>query len=526
MVWLKRKLIAVFSNVHAVVAICALIAVLTSCIHSMPTALRVYSTGKKGAVFGSVWGLNEFSEMHAVFKDENGHTYKVRLSQTGHFVLQHMPGSWQLISYYAERKKDAKTWTLKTPYPVQIVAGKVIYVGKLFASPVSPDVYLLDDFVRDSVFFRQRYRNDADRLSSGFANKQYYDLMERYSKSAKPKARPDSGGMAQIPQTDFLQGDVYPGSMAKLNEDADRSDIPPHEVSVTAFSIDLWPVTVDQMRSFYRKAGMQEPISCMGGESPFAGDQFKGGDKPAACVTQIEAEAYCKAQGKRLATEAEWELAAKGPNWLIRKFGGTHKPAFEPAKKNGSLAIKSKGWTESPYGVFHDAASIAEWTNDFYSPDYYEKAPQKDPSGPISGDLIVVRAGPHRFAVKPDDRRNTIGFRCVVSEFAPALKTRKTSSPETAPTAESKVPQEHAEEVKPQVVESGKESPVASHAPEGRQMIMVKTQILYRGPNPTSGTVAILHSGDVVLFLNMEYGWMRVALPDGRIGYLPKGAAK
>jgi formylglycine-generating enzyme required for sulfatase activity len=91
---------------------------------------------------------------------------------------------------------------------------------------------------------------------------------------------------------------------------------------------------------------------------------------PAVCVTWHGASEFCRAQGKRLPLEAEWELAAKGQHgrpfaWgdeLPRRDGVT----FD--RRDGAAAhprdVGASPQDVSPEGVHDLAGGVAEWVDD------------------------------------------------------------------------------------------------------------------------------------------------------------------
>lgn len=124
-------------------------------------------------------------------------------------------------------------------------------------------------------------------------------------------------------------------------------------------------------------------------------------------VTWDDAVAYANWSGKRLPTEAEWEYAARGG--LI----GKRYPWGDEFNNNDRNANYSDGdgpdatggndtWIRcAPVGSFeangyglHDmAGNVWEWCADWYDRDYYSVSPAKNPLGPGTGQIRVIRDG-------------------------------------------------------------------------------------------------------------------------------------
>ena len=150
---------------------------------------------------------------------------------------------------------------------------------------------------------------------------------------------------------------------------------------------------------------------------------------PVINVSWFEAEGYCKKVGKRLATEFEWEKAARGPDGLPYVWGQQFRPGLANVKSDEdeypfTASIGSFSFDKSPFGVFDLAGNVAEWTSSYYERGYYATMPRSNPQGPDGGDFRVYRGGSWESRQEktqtttrdwsfPEERYESVGFRCA-----------------------------------------------------------------------------------------------------------------
>lgn len=186
-----------------------------------------------------------------------------------------------------------------------------------------------------------------------------------YAPERAPAAEPD---MAKLPGGTFVMG----------NDRGLADERPAHTVMLKPFWIDKRPVTNVEFAAFLQRIG---GTSNSRGQNLFDWDdgdarlrQSEGKwradtgfeQHPAVEVSWYGARDYCRARGKRLPTEAEWEYAARGQEGRSYPWGEAPPDAtrarygigWGKTVPAGSLA---KGAT--PDGVLDLVGNVHEWTS-------------------------------------------------------------------------------------------------------------------------------------------------------------------
>ena len=232
--------------------------------------------------------------------------------------------------------------------------------------------------------------------------------LERQRQEAEEKARQYAGDMVAIPGGTFRMGD-----MSGEGVDAER---PVHSVTVPAFKLGKYEVTVGQFRRFVEATGHRTDAERnadgnAGCYSNTSGDEWDwvsgrswrnpgfsvGDDHPAVCVSWNDAQAFIEwlaAQtGKafRLPTEAEWEYAARAGSTTKYHFGnsesqlcryGNHADSstdFSWRNESCSDGVGKRTaevgrYQPNSYGLYDMHGNVWEWAQDCWN-DSYAGAP-------------------------------------------------------------------------------------------------------------------------------------------------------
>lgn len=250
-----------------------------------------------------------------------------------------------------------------------------------------------------------------------------------------------------------------------------RDETPQTLVEVAPFAIDRHPVTVGQYAAFVEATGYRTVAERRGWSLVYGADYWQGtpgaswrrpaghgvdydppADHPVVHVAVEDAEAFAAWAGKRLPTEAEWELAARGPEYRLWPWGDewSRERTNTTELRLGDAARTAAEWRawwkerqadrgpvplttrvgsfsphgDSPYGVADMAGNVYEWTA---SPSrLYGPSPDCDESLlSVMGRFRVIRGGSWmnlRFQARTSERLHgdptgwacfANGFRCV-----------------------------------------------------------------------------------------------------------------
>lgn len=228
----------------------------------------------------------------------------------------------------------------------------------------------------------------------------------------------------------FQGGNFFRGS-----NDGNRDEAPRHEVILDPFAIDIHPVTNEQFVRFLEAMGGEKDSSHLdiirlrdsrikrsGGRLSIESGYAK---HPVVGVTWYGAIAYAKWIGKRLPTEAEWEIAARGGvDTALYPSGDDIEKTQANFFSSDTTPVMS--YAPNSAGLYDMAGNVYEWCHDWYGYNYYEASAQEpsNPNGPIQGVYRVLRGGcwkslkedlrcSRRHRNNPGTVNGTYGFRCA-----------------------------------------------------------------------------------------------------------------
>jgi formylglycine-generating enzyme required for sulfatase activity len=229
----------------------------------------------------------------------------------------------------------------------------------------------------------------------------------RPSRPIEPVARTVASAveMAHVPATRFRMG----------SRNGRPDELPVHAVDVAAFSIDLTEVTVAAYSECVAAKRCTVPPRVR--QCDWYRDDLRG--YPINCVSWEQASAFCAFAGKRLPTEDEWELAARGTDgrslpWGNGAMGGEECEITHLDPPLCPVASRPSG--RSAFGLYDMTGNVDEWTATTYCP--YDHPGCRDTRRVSRGGAsdFIGGTATSRTAIEPQSIGEALGFRCARSE--------------------------------------------------------------------------------------------------------------
>lgn len=228
------------------------------------------------------------------------------------------------------------------------------------------------------------------------------------------------------------------GAFYRGGYEGQRDEQPKHRVTLPSFFLDIHPVTNEQFVRYLEYAkGEQDRyynelirlkdsrIQRRAGRLIIEDGYAK---HPVVGVTWYGARGYAAWVGKRLPSEAEWEIAAACGAANLRYPCGD-EISKQHANFFSSDTTPVMSYPANSFGLYDMAGNVYEWCQDWYEYDFYEHFSQESgaPVGPSQGVYRVLRGGcwkslkedlrcAHRHRNNPGTVNSTYGFRCAKGE--------------------------------------------------------------------------------------------------------------
>jgi len=207
-------------------------------------------------------------------------------------------------------------------------------------------------------------------------------------------------------------GSFYMGGTIEQGSDRNENEMPAHEVTVSAYYIGKYEVTIEEWNSIM----------------DISWTDHSNDHKPIRSITWNQCQVFINKlnslTGKkfRLPTEAEWEFAARGGiHSRNYKYSGSNN--YNDVVSTGKSDVGSKKANE--LGLYDMSGSVWEWCQDRYGSYSSSSHKQHNPTGPTIGDTRVIRGGgffslPEEFRVSqrigygPNEISSSLGFRLAL----------------------------------------------------------------------------------------------------------------
>ena len=175
-------------------------------------------------------------------------------------------------------------------------------------------------------------------------------------------------------------------------------------ISVGDYWIDRFEVSNGAFSDFLTDTGQPSPRNWADQNIP-----RQMADHPVRVVTWDQAQEYCEWAGKRLPSEAEWEIAARGKHALPYPWGEESTALEIPT--SGTYAVGSIPADRSPFGAFDMAGNVWEWVGEPYLPVEQGQRVLRGGANNFQNDMLFRLIGEPGASSMINDS----GFRCASS---------------------------------------------------------------------------------------------------------------
>ena len=233
------------------------------------------------------------------------------------------------------------------------------------------------------------------------------------------------GGGYVLPEMVMVTGGNFSmGSSETSFSSSAYDESPSHSVEISTFYLGRFEVSVKEYRAFRKAMGKSienQPLECSEDDCPIVNISWEDANAYCEWLSEKTGDTY------RLPTEAEWEYAARGGiNQNSMKFSGSmFAKEVAWSKDNARNTLNLKGMlVANNLNIFDMSGNALEWCADYYSANYYNNSPAKDPKCTKRSDYRVCRGGcvkvtsencrvTKRFRDYPTAKYNYLGFRIV-----------------------------------------------------------------------------------------------------------------
>lgn len=279
------------------------------------------------------------------------------------------------------------------------------------------ELYGVDAFIYGSISEKSTKKIASLKLLNIFNGVIEWADLIRFDDDRHAKGQ--SGGYGQagsrIEENEMI---LIPGGKTLMGSNINGNLTGPEfDVMVESFYLDKREVSNAEYAVYLQRFKRRPPPHWNGTRVPNGKE-----DHPVVMVTWEDAELYCKAQGKRLPLEKEWEKAYRGIYFKIYPWGEKFEPNYARTVESGirsALPVGERNQDVSDYGVMHMAGNVREWVQSSLQP-----YPSSRFRSSAVGREMVIRGGSwaenkfsargyHRAHSKKTYAWEDVGFRCA-----------------------------------------------------------------------------------------------------------------